>query len=227
LTHKKKTLLSWSSGKDSAWALHVLRGREGIEIAGLFSTVNERFQRVAMHAVRADLLKLQAESIGLPIRIIPIPCPCSNAAYEDIMGRFVREAGQQKIECMAFGDLFLDDVRDYREQALKDSGIRPIFPLWGEPTRKLAREIVAGGLMAKITCIDPKHLTAEWVGREYDASFLDTLPDTVDPCGENGEFHSFAYDGPMFSTPVAVGMGETVHRDGFVFADLLPQEIYE
>ena len=217
----KRTLLSWSSGKDSAWTLHLLRQQPEIELAGLFCTVNLDFQRVAMHAVRADLLRRQAERVGAPLQIISIPHGCTDAQYREIMGAFVEEAGEREVECMAFGDLYLESVRRYREENLADTGIKPLFPLWGLPTDQLARTMVAGGLQAYITCLDPKLLAPEFAGRKYDESFLRDLPESVDPCGENGEFHSFVIDGPMFDTPLDVHPGEVVHRDGFVFADLL------
>jgi len=218
----RKAWLSWSSGKDSAWALHVLRQRPEYEVTGLFCTVNRDFQRVAMHAVRVALLERQAEAAGLPVRVIPIPNPCTNADYEAVMSEFVSESRQQGIEYFAFGDLFLEDIRRYREDRLAGTGITPIFPLWDRPTKELSRDMVTGGLRARITCIDPARLSPEFAGHEYDKSFLNRLPETVDPCGENGEFHTFAFDGPMFDKAVNVGVGETVSRDGFVFTDLLP-----
>jgi len=220
---KKKTLLSWSSGKDSAWALHVLRQQPEIDLVGLFCTVNQEFSRVAMHAVRIQLLLKQAESIGLPVQIINLPFPCSNSEYESIMEKFICEARQQEITCMAFGDIFLEDVRQYREKALSNTGIEPLFPLWGIPTDKLSKEMVNSGLKAQITCIDPKVLPPEFAGNEYCASFLEKLPPNVDPCGENGEFHTFAFDGPMFNEKIKFSIGEVVTRDGFVFADLFPE----
>lgn len=220
---REKTLLSWSSGKDSAWALHVLQQDPHIDVTGLFCTVNQAFDRVAMHGVRVELLQQQANSAGLPLHIIPLPYPCSNDAYAEIMTAFVDAAQQEKIECFAFGDLFLEDVRRYREDRLKGTGIEPIFPLWGIPTKTLSKAMVASGLKATITCIDPKRISEEFAGRAYDASFLQDLPPSVDPCGEYGEFHSFACDGPMFQSPIEIALGATVHRDGFVFTDLLPR----
>ena len=217
----KRTLLSWSSGKDSAWALHLLRQQPEIELAGLFCTVNLDFDRVAMHAVRTELLRRQAERVGVPLQIISIPHGCTDAQYREIMGAFVAGALEQGVECMAFGDLYLESVRSYREQNLADTGISPLFPLWGLPTDQLASTMIGSGLQAYITCLDPKLLAPEFAGRRYDESFLRDLPDTVDPCGENGEFHSFVVDGPMFGAPLDVRPGEVVHRDGFVFADLL------
>ena len=221
---KKKTLLSWSSGKDSAWALHVLLQQQDIEVVGLFCTFNEKFERGAMHAVRNELIIQQAERIGLPLQLIPIPYPCSDAEYKTIMGNFIEQAKSQEIDSIAFGDLFLEGIRSYRETNLAETGIKPLFPLWGIPTNELSKEMVKGGLRAKITCIDPKHLPAEFAGHEYDNAFLEQIPDNVDPCGENGEFHSFVYDGPMFTSKVNVCVGETVTRDGFVYTDLLPEE---
>lgn len=218
---KKKTLLSWSSGKDSAWALHVLRQQHDIEVVGLFCTFNKKFERGAMHAVRNELIIQQAERTALPLQLIPIPFPCSDAEYKKIMGNFIEQVKSQEIDTIAFGDLYLEGIRSYREENLAGTGIKPIFPLWGIPTNELSKEMVRGGLRAKITCIDPKYLPSEFAGHEYDSTFLEQIPDTVDPCGENGEFHSFAYDGPMFKGKVNVCIGETVHRDGFVYTDLL------
>ncbi len=218
----KKTLLSWSSGKDSAWALHVLRQDQDVDVVGLFCTINKQFERVAMHGVRVELLQQQANSAGLPLQIIEIPYPCSDSEYASAMSEFVAAAKEDNIECFAFGDLFLEDVRRYREERLDGTGITPIFPLWNIPTASLSREMVTAGLRAMITCVNPKQISQEFVGREYNASFLDGLPEGVDPCGEYGEFHSFAFAGPMFQNQIEVTVGETVHRDGFVFTDLLP-----
>ena len=217
----KKTLLSWSSGKDSAWSLHILQQDPDINIVGLFCTVNQKFDRVAMHAVRIELVQLQAESAGLPIQIIPIPDPCSNSQYETVMTQFIEEIKGQGIECLAFGDLYLEDVRKYREENLADTGITPIFPLWGKETKALAKEMLDKGLRAKITCVDPKVLPPEFSGWDYNQSFLDKIPGHIDPCGENGEFHSFVFDGPMFKKPINICQGQTVTRDGFVFTDFL------
>lgn len=221
---KKKTWLSWSSGKDSAWSLYRLRQQPDIEVAGLVTTVNERHQRVAMHAVRLSLLQAQAEAAGLPLHVVPIPSPCSNEAYEAAMRRLIKEAKEEAVTHMAFGDLFLEDIRAYRERQLAGTGIAPLFPLWQIPTDRLVQEMIAGGLSAVITCIDPRHLAPTFAGRTFNASFLDDLPKEVDPCGERGEFHSFAVAGPMFRRPLSVTVGEVVTRDGFVFADLLPAE---
>ncbi len=219
---KRKTLLSWSTGKDSAWALHVLQQTPNVEVVGLFCTVNKEFNRVAMHAVRIELLQQQAKSAGLPLHIIEIPNPCSNREYDDVMSSFVSDAKTENVEYFAFGDLFLEDVRRYREDRLKGTGITPIFPIWGMPTKELSKKMVSSGLKALITCVDPKRLTRDFAGREYNGSFLNDLPVDVDPCGENGEFHSFAFEGPMFQIPIGIKLGEIVHRDGFVFADVLP-----
>ncbi|MFQ5949385.1 MAG: ATP-binding protein [Nitrospiria bacterium] len=214
--------MSWSSGKDSAWALHLLRQAPDVSVTGLFTTVNERHQRVAMHAVRLALLRAQAEAVGLPIRMINIPDQCSNAIYEEEMGKVIGEAKALGVTHMAFGDLFLQDVRAYREAQLLKTGIKPLFPLWQIPTNQLSRTMISSGLRAIITCIDPRRLSPSYVGREFNDSFLSDLPETVDPCGERGEFHSFAVDGPMFNHAIEVSTGEVVTRNGFVFADLAP-----
>ena len=216
-----KALLSWSSGKDSAWSLHVLRTRQEVEVVGLLTTVNQVHSRVAMHAVRVELLEAQAQAAGLPLRKIPIPSPCTNAEYEAAMLAAIERAKREGIGSVAFGDLFLEDIRRYREERLKETGVAPIFPIWAMPTRELAYEMVKSGLRARVTCVDPKQLPESFAGREFDARFLADLPSDVDPCGERGEFHTFAYDGPMFERPVPVELGEIVKRDGFVFADLL------
>jgi uncharacterized protein (TIGR00290 family) len=213
------TWLSWSSGKDSAWSLHELR-RAGVPVTALFTTVNAAFDRVAMHAVRRELLAAQARAAGLPLHVIEIPYPCPNADYERIMGTFVAEAKASGVTEMAFGDLFLADIRAYREQQLAGTGIAPIFPLWQRETRALAQEMIAGGLVAHLTCVDPSKLDRAFAGRAFDAALLADLPAGVDPCGENGEFHTFVSAGPMFCDPVQVRRGEVVERDGFVFADL-------
>jgi uncharacterized protein (TIGR00290 family) len=219
---KARALLSWSSGKDSAWALHQLRQQHDVEVVGLLTTVNEVADRVAMHAVRSALLRAQAEAACLPLHVIPIPSPCSNAEYEAAMSLAIERARADRISVMAFGDLFLEDIRSYRIEKLSGTGIAPLFPLWGLPTPTLARDMIAGGLRARLTCVDPKQLAPSFAGREFDAALLDELPPNVDPCGERGEFHTFAYDGPMFHGKISVEAGEVVERGGFVFADLLP-----
>jgi uncharacterized protein (TIGR00290 family) len=203
--------------------VHVLRQQPGIELAGMLTTVNERHQRVAMHAVRVELLQAQADALGLPLWRIPIPSPCPNDVYERAMAAAVGRAVADGFTHIAFGDLFLEDIRRYREDRLAGTGLTPIFPLFGADTKALAQTMVAGGLRARLTCVDPRAIDRHFVGREFDRALLDDLPASVDPCGERGEFHSFAYAGPMFSRPIAVLSGEIVERDGFVFADLLAQ----
>lgn len=217
----KRALLSWSSGKDSAWALHVLRQQAGVQVVGLVTTLDASRGRVAMHSVRLELLERQAEAVGLPLRVINIPDPCSNTEYEQAMREVLDEARQQSINCMAFGDLFLQDIRDYREAKLSGTGITPLFPLWGVSTDELARRMISNGLRAVLTCVDSRQLSSEFAGRQFDEQLLEELPAHVDPCGERGEFHTFAYDGPMFSQPVTVEVGEVAERDGFVYADLI------
>jgi uncharacterized protein (TIGR00290 family) len=218
---KPKILLSWSSGKDSAWALHILRRQGEYEIAGLVTTVNSAFDRVAMHSTRRELVEQQAEAAGLPLQVVELPWPCSNADYERIMKTVCDQAVDQGITGFAFGDLFLADIRAYRERMLQGKGLEPIFPLWQQPTRALAREMIAAGLRAKLVCVDPAKLAPEFVGRDFDEKFLDDLPPGVDPCGENGEFHSFVYAGPMFRWEIPVVAGERVQRDGFWFCDVV------
>lgn len=217
-----RILMSWSSGKDSAWALQTLQRDREFEIAGLVTSVNEAFDRVAMHGVRGDLLRAQAGALGLPLHEIPLPHPCSDAEYERRFTRFLREAHANEIEAIAFGDLFLVDVRAYRERLLEGTGIAPVFPIWGLTTHTLSREMVDSGLRAVITCLDPVKLARNLAGRDYDMSFLKGLPPAIDPCGERGEFHTCVLDGPMFRRPVEAVRGEVVERDGFVFADLIP-----
>jgi uncharacterized protein (TIGR00290 family) len=222
---KPKALLAWSSGKDSAWSLHVLRAQAEVEVVGLLTTINEAFDRVAMHAVRTELLRAQAAAAALPLWPVPIPWSCSNAAYEAAMDGAMARARAEGISHVAFGDLFLEDIRRYREERLAPIDITPLFPIWGTPTDALARRMVDAGLRARLTCVDPKSLDPRFAGREFDAALLAELPPSVDPCGEHGEFHTFAYDGPMFRHPVPLRAGEVVTRDGFVFADLLPSEV--
>ena len=218
---KFKCLASWSSGKDSAWMVHVLRQQPDIQLAGILTTVNEKYSRVAMHAVREALLEAQADVLGLPLWKVPIPSPCPNEVYERAMAAAVARAVADGVTHMAFGDLFLEDIRRYREEKLAGTGLTPIFPLFGADTAQLARDMIAGGLKARLTCVNPRVLDAKFAGRDFDASLLDELPPSVDPCGERGEFHSFAYAGPMFSKPIAIKSGEVVERDGYVFADVM------
>lgn len=220
---KPRALVSWSSGKDAAWTLHTLRQAAEVEIVGLMTTFNGAFDRVAMHAVRHALVEAQADVAGLPLLAVALPWPCTNADYERAMAAALGEARSALgVTHIAFGDLFLEDVRAYRERQLEGSGLAPLFPLWGRPTNTLAREMLAGGLRARLTCVDPQRLSADFAGRAFDADLLADLPGDVDPCGEAGEFHTFATAGPMFTHPLAVTLGEIVARDGFVFADLLP-----
>ena len=219
---RPRALVAWSSGKDAAWALHELRQRGDVEVVGLLTTVTETFERVSMHAVRKALLERQAAALGLPCREVRIPWPCPNERYEAEMARALAEARAAGVTRVAFGDLFLADVRAYRESRMAGSGVEPLFPLWGRDTAALAREMIAGGLRASLTCVDPRRLDRAFAGRAFDAALLEALPSDVDPCGERGEFHTFAWDGPMFSAPIPVAGGEVVEREGFVFADLLP-----
>ena len=217
-----RTLLSWSSGKDSAWALRTLRRDWRYDVVGLVTTINRAADRVAMHAVRTALLRAQARAAALPLWELLIPSPCSNEEYEMVMRETIARAEAEAIDCFAFGDLFLQDVRAYREKQLASTNVTPLFPLWGRDTRELALEMIAGGLRARITCVDPRLVPASLAGREFDAALLDDLPSSADPCGERGEFHTFAFEGPMFDSPIAIVSGEIVERDGFVFADLIP-----
>ena len=219
----QKVLLSWSSGKDSAWTLHFLRQQPEIEVVGLLTTINSHFQRVAMHGTRHELLKLQAAAAGLPLWEIPLPWPCSNEIYEQAMAVACKQALSTGVSAIAFGDLFLEDVRKYREDRLRGTGLAPLFPLWGQNTRELVCEMIDGGLRARIVCVDPAKMPADFAGRDLDREFLRQLPETVDPCGENGEFHTFTYAGPMFREPIPIKSGECVTRDGFIFGDLIPR----
>jgi len=220
---RPKAWLAWSSGKDSAWALYTVRQAREFEVVALLTTVNRTHERVAMHAVRESLLELQATAAGLRLVKVPIPSPCPNEIYEQAMSGAMKRARAEGVQHVIFGDLFLQDVRAYREKQLAGCGMTPVFPLWGRDTRELAQDMVAGGLSAYLTCVDPRHLDRTFAGRRFDRDLLAALPRNVDPCGENGEFHSFANAGPMFRAEVPVTVGEIVDRDGFVFADLLPQ----
>lgn len=219
-----RVLLSWSSGKDSAWTLHVLRQQSGIEVVGLLTTLNSEFDRVAMHGTRRSVLEAQANAAQLPLWVVPLPWPCSNETYELRMADVCKRAVDEHIEAVAFGDLFLEDVRSYREKQLAPTKLKPLFPLWGIPTATLAREMIAAGLHARLTCVDTRQLPAHFAGREFDATLLREFPPEVDLCGERGEFHTCVYDGPMFTAPIPLTQGETVHHDGFVYADFRSEE---
>lgn len=216
-----KTLLAWSSGKDSAWTLHVLR-QQGIRVDALLTTINEAADRVAMHGVRRELLEAQAESLGIPLWPISLPWPCSNDDYESRMADACRRAVAEGFDTIAFGDLFLRDIREYREKQLAGSGLAPVFPLWELPTAQLARDMIAAGVRARLSCVDTKQIDAAFSGREFDAALLTDLPATADPCGEKGEFHTFVYDGPMFRSPIAIETGATHDYNGFLYSDLVP-----
>jgi uncharacterized protein (TIGR00290 family) len=222
MSEKPKALMAWSSGKDSAWALHVLRQAGEFEVVGLLTTISSAHDRVAMHGVRSELLRRQAAAVGLPLLPVAIPSPCSNEEYEAAMGKLLEKARLDGISAVAFGDLFLADIRAYREKQLSAAGLSPLFPIWGIPTDSLARLMISAGLRARLTCVDPRKLPPSFAGRAFDDALLADLPPTVDPCGENGEFHSFAHAGPMFRTEVGIEPGEVVERGGFVFADFLP-----
>lgn len=218
----KRVLLSWSSGKDSAWTLHVLRQDPDVEVIGLLTTFNDAVDRVAMHAVRRVLVEAQAAATGLPLWSVPLPWPCSNEQYEALMKDVLIRASREKVTHTAFGDLFLEDIRDYRVRQLTGTGIEPLFPIWSSAasTGALARSMQSHGLRAVITCVDPQQLDPSFVGREFDSALLADLPASVDPCGERGEFHTFAYAGPMFASSIETQLGEIVTRDGFTFIDL-------
>lgn len=216
--------IAWSSGKDSAWALHVVRQQGAVDVTGMLCTITEPFDRVSMHAVRRELVAAQAAEAGLPLHEVLIPAPCPNEVYEAKMAEAMDAAKAEGVTHVVFGDLFLEDVRQYRIDKLAGTGIEPLFPLWGRPTADLAREMLRGGLRARVTCIDPRKMPRELAGRELDGAFLAALPDGADPCAENGEFHTFAYAGPMFRRPIPIRVGENVERDGFVFTDVLPAD---
>jgi uncharacterized protein (TIGR00290 family) len=215
---KPKALVSWSTGKDSAFALHEVQRAGELEIVGLITTVTSTFSRVSMHGVREELLDLQIEALGLPCRKIGVPWPCPNEVYEREWSTALAESGAS---CVVFGDLFLEDIRAYREKQLAAAGLTGVFPLWKRDTRALARDMLDAGLSATITCVDPRRLDASFAGRAFSEELLRDLPASVDPCGENGEFHTFVTRCPTFARPIAVRRGEVVERDGFVFADLL------
>ena len=217
----KNVLLSWSSGKDSTWVLHLLSQQKDVRIAALVTTFNHAENRVAMHAVRRSLVEAQAERIGIPLWPVELPWPCSNAEYEEIMRGVWRRALAEGIVTVAFGDLFLRDIRAYRERQLEGTGLDPLFPLWEIPTKKLAGDMIAAGLKAKVTCVDTAKLDKSYAGRDYNPAFIASLAAEIDPCGENGEFHTFVYDAPVFTHPINVQIGDIIERDGFVFADVI------
>jgi uncharacterized protein (TIGR00290 family) len=217
---RKKALVSWSSGKDSAWTLHVLRQANEYEIVGLLTTINAHFDRVAMHGVRRELLEAQAYAAGLPLWKVPLPWPCSNEQYEAAMSAVCAKAIEAGVQAVAFGDLFLEDVRQYRVDRMRGVGLAPVFPLWKLDTRQLVHDMCAGGLRSRIVCLDPQKMPAAFAGRDLKQTLIDEFPPGIDPCGENGEFHTFVYDGPMFAHAIPVESGETVTRDGFVFTDV-------
>ena len=221
MRQRPKALISWSSGKDSAFALHEVRRDGELDVVGALTTVSETFERVSIHGVRQEILYAQCEAAGLPPRIVPIPYPCPNEVYEARMGEAVARAAQEGISRIIFGDLFLADIRAYREQKLAGTGITPVFPLWQRPTPALAQAMIASGIEAHLATVDLKKLSAEFAGRKFDAGFLADLPDGIDPCGENGEFHTCVVAGPMFSHRIAVATGERVERDGYAYCDLV------
>jgi uncharacterized protein (TIGR00290 family) len=225
----RRILLSWSGGKDSAWALHLLRQQGEYEVVALLTAVNEKFRRIAIHGTREELLDLQAEATGLPLWKVDLPFPCSNADYESRMAQVCDRAVVEGLHGIAFGDLFLEDIRAYRIARLAGTGLEPIFPVWcpdlGISTAELARQMLAAGLRARLTCVDPRSLDASFAGRTFDEALLADLPASVDPCGERGEYHTFAYVGPMFSRTIWVISGIAVERDNFLYADLLPAPV--
>ncbi len=218
-----RALVAWSSGKDSAWALREVQRAGEVEVVGLLTTITSEFDRVSMHAVREALLDRQAAALRLPCHKVRIPWPCPNERYEQEMARALAEARARGVTRVVFGDLYLADVRAYREEKLAGAGIEPLFPLWGRDTARLAHEMLEGGLGATITCVDPRRLDRGFAGRAFDARLLAELPAGVDPCGENGEFHTFVFASPSFGAPLEVEVGEVVEREGFVFADVLPK----
>jgi uncharacterized protein (TIGR00290 family) len=220
MTAPVPTLVSWSSGKDSAWSLHLLQQVPEYRVSGLLTTLNTEFDRVAMHSTRREVLEAQAEAAGLPLHVVPLPWPCSDEEYESAMRTACDAAIASGIKAIAFGDLFLEDIRRYREERLIGTGLTPVFPVWKLDTRALLREMIDAGVKTRIVCIDPKKVPREFAGRDLDEEFLRDLPQGVDPCGENGEFHTCIYDGPMFSRAIPIESGEVVEREGFVFADI-------
>ncbi len=219
---RPKALIAWSSGKDSAWALHEARRAGGFDIVGALTTVTDTFARVSMHGVREELLRAQLAAAGLPALIVRIPYPCPNEIYEREMAAAIADAKARGVTHIIFGDLYLEDVRAYRERQLAGSGITPVFPLWQRPTEQLARDMIAGGLETYLATVDLKKLPASFAGRKFDAGLLADFPPGIDPCGENGEFHSCVVAGPMLARKIPIRVGDTVERDGFAYADLVP-----
>ena len=219
----KRVLLSWSTGKDSAWTLHVLRRDPSVEVVGLLTTVNTEYDRVAMHSTRRKILEAQARAVELGLHVVPLPWPCPNEVYEAEMRKAIDDAHAAGTTHVAFGDLFLEDIRAYREKQMEQTPLEPLFPIWKEPTHALARRMVDSGMKAVVTCVDPTKLDRSFSGRRFDAGFLDDLPDGVDPCGENGEFHTCVLAGPEFREPVRARVGQVLEREGFVFADVIPE----
>jgi uncharacterized protein (TIGR00290 family) len=217
-----RTLLSWSSGKDSAWALHVLRQDPAVELQGLFTVINKKYGRASMHATRLELLHRQAEATGLDLKIIELPDRCSDEECDAVMARFVAACRSEGVEAFAFGDLFLEDIRNYREKQLRGTGITPLFPLWKIPTARLARDMLAAGLQAYVSCVDLAKLPADLCGKEWSQELLDAIPAECDPCGENGELHTIVVGGPMYRYSIPVHVGEIVERRGFAYADIIP-----
>ena len=219
---KPSVVVSWSSGKDCAFALHQVKTEGQFEVVGLLTTLNQENDRVAMHGVRKELLEMQMDALGLPAEMVMLPMPCDNETYRQLIGDTVETLRGRGVQQVVFGDLFLEDIRQYREEQMQGSGLAPLFPLWLRDTGQLSREMVESGLRAVVTCVDQRALSADYVGRQYDHAFLDELPSGVDPCGENGEFHTLVTDGPMFSAAISIQIGEKVTRGDFIFADVLP-----
>jgi len=219
---KPSVVVSWSSGKDCAFALHQVKTEGQFEVVGLLTTLNQENDRVAMHGVRKELLEMQMDALGLPAEMVMLPMPCDNETYRQLIGDTVETLRDRGVQQVVFGDLFLEDIRQYREEQMQGSGLAPLFPLWLRDTGQLSREMVESGLRAVVTCVDQRALSADYVGRQYDHAFLDELPSGVDPCGENGEFHTLVTDGPMFSAAISIQIGEKVTRGDFIFADVLP-----
>jgi uncharacterized protein (TIGR00290 family) len=219
---KKKTLLSWTSGKDSAWALHLLQQNPSIELLGLFTVMNQKYNRVSMHATRLEMLERQADALGLPLQTINLPDPCTNEQYDAIMRQFVMESAAKGVECVAFGDLFLEDIRKYRENQLRGTGIEPVFPLWGIPTNDLVEQMLSAELEAYVSSVDLKKLPPRFAGQRWSNELISEFPQGCDPCAENGEIHTVVVDGPMFSRAIPVTVGEIVERNGSAYADIIP-----